>query len=329
MKISLVQQALKHKKISALVLFHSRELQDSTVQWLSQRKTESSVLVLTPTKLTHYVLGFDYARYAREPSVKTSKHIWRQLHYTGRVAVNEQCCTLAQAKRLGNKAEVVPFSAILNRLRSQKTRVELQHIRKACMITDSIFNVLLKMMYALPSELAVAQFIEQQAKEQGCTLAFPPVIASGSNAQHPHHEPTTTLEPGFCIIDFGVVYKGYMSDMTRTLFLGEPRINDKRKYNKVLRAQQKALAMVRPGVAMKTITREVKKMLGNAFIHGIGHGIGVEIHEPAKTLRENMVITIEPGVYDNGQGIRIEDTVLVTNKGCEVLTKSDKSFLVT
>src|SRR3974390_2719039 len=165
--------------------------------------------------------------------------------------------------------------------------------------------------------------------------AFETIVAGGKRGALPHAQPTAArLETGgLVVVDMGAVQDGYCSDMTRMLFLGSPGPKVKRTYRAVLEAQAAAIEAVRPGVSTAYVDRQARKVLQGygldaAFVHSTGHGLGLEIHERPRIgktdkerLEAGMAITIEPGVYLEGfGGIRIEDTVVVTAAGCEILT---------
>ena len=169
------------------------------------------------------------------------------------------------------------------------------------------------------------------------------IVAAGANSSLPHYRPQESAliqrdQP--LLLDWGAVYKGYCSDLTRTLMIGRSSPKMKKNYQVVLEAQQKAIQFLRPGVTTKqadTVAREVieKAGFGKEFGHGLGHGIGREIHElptmrktgGEEELRPGMIVTVEPGIYIPGEGgVRIEDDVLITHSGCEVLSSLDKSF---
>ena len=166
-------------------------------------------------------------------------------------------------------------------------------------------------------------------------MAFKTIVASGKNSSFPHHTTKNKkLQRGFCIIDYGVRYKGYCSDTTRTVYLGKPSKKEVEIYNKVLQVQKDAIFMLEPGKTCGEIDASVRKVLGDRFTHGLGHGVGIEIHEMPSfqpdskhVLENNMVFTIEPGVYyESIYGIRIEDTVLLKGKAV-CLTKAPKGLL--
>lgn len=246
---------------------------------------------------------------------------------------------------------MVPLK-LLDELRAIKTPEEIQKIRKGCRIVSETFASIFPKILPGLTEKGVAKLIEEELARRGAeALAFPILVAAGSHAANPHHHPTyRKLALGeFCFLDFGAVVGGYCSDFTRTIFLGRPNAEQRRLYNVVLKAQEATLALMerhdfRQGLRAKTvdgIARTILKQagLGRAFRHNTGHGLGYTIHEwPSlgpKTLgpprchilKPGMVVTVEPGIYLRSfGGIRIEDTVLIRERGIEVLTKGAKKL---
>jgi len=222
---------------------------------------------------------------------------------------------------------------------SIKTKKEISLIKKACEITDCIFSEIISLVNLNDmTEKELAKFIKSRIKYYKCKPSFRAIVAASGGASKPHHKPTQNKLKGLVVIDFGIIYKKYMSDMTRTIYVGEPSEKEKRLYNLVLKSQQKAKEAVKSGMKCKDIDAVSRKALGKwnkYFIHGLGHGVGTRIHEMPRLnkkskycLKENMVITIEPGIYVKRKfGIRIEDTCLVTKSGCIDFTKSSKKLL--
>ncbi len=175
------------------------------------------------------------------------------------------------------------------------------------------------------------KYIRSYALENDLGLAFDPIVASGSNSRNAHHDNSGILKKGFLVLDLGFTYKGYCSDMTRTFYIGTPSEEEESQYYKVLKSQEKALEMVKASVSFQKIEEKVRDFLGDDneyFIHSLGHGLGVDVHEkPFKSdiLKTNQVITIEPGIYKK-QGVRIEDVLIVKNKA-EILTKTPKKLI--
>lgn len=221
-----------------------------------------------------------------------------------------------------------------------KTQVEITKIQKACKITDQIFKKVISNFY-FKTEIELRDFILSEIKKRGLKPSFPPIVSSGQRAGNEIHPSSTahTLK-GFVIIDFGVIYEKYMSDMTRTIFVGKPTDNDRMVYNLVLKSQLTGVNLVKPGTKCGAVDQKVRDILGRYkkyFIHTLGHGVGRRIHESPKlffkytrpSFKTGMVVTIEPGIYVPKKfGIRIEDTGVVTRKSFKVFTKSPKALLV-
>ena len=191
-------------------------------------------------------------------------------------------------------------------------------------------------------ETTVAALLEHSARARGAEgMSFETIVASGSRSALPHGRATAQRLPrkGFLTLDFGVILNGYCSDMTRTVFLGQPTRRERFTYDSVREAQQAAVAAVKPGVSCGEVDEAARSVLRKAglaeyFTHSTGHGVGLEIHEApriaadqSQSLLPGMVVTIEPGVYIAGQfGVRIEDMVAVTPKGGQVMTPASTGW---
>jgi len=224
----------------------------------------------------------------------------------------------------------------LAELRQKKTEEEINKIKKACKITDNIFLKLIK-NFNFKTEEQVRRFILKEMAEEGVEKSFDVIVASEINAAVPHHSRLTKLKKGFLVLDFGVKYQGYCSDMTRTIYLGIPSKQEIRLYNKLLAIQKQAIKKIKRGVKAKDINSFVRNSLEEYekyFTHSLGHGIGIKIHERPNLsedskdiLSDNMVFTVEPGIYiPNKLGIRIEDDIIL-NKKPIILTKSRKDLI--
>jgi len=224
--------------------------------------------------------------------------------------------------------------------RLAKTRTEITYLRKACKISDKILAKCFKNFKKFKTEFQVAEYLIEQTTKEGCVVSFPPIIASGSNAAEPHHEPKNRpLKKGFCIIDFGVKYKGYCSDTTRVLYLGTPTRKALELYEFMLKGQKNMVKFSKAGVKCGKIYDYSVEQLGKYakyFTHGLGHGVGLNIHElpnlkpgSIDLLENGIAFTVEPGIYLPGKlGIRIEDTVLIKNGKPEILTKISKNLRI-
>jgi Xaa-Pro aminopeptidase len=249
----------------------------------------------------------------------------------------------AVAKLVGRGARLIAAPPLVEGMRMVKSADEISKIRAACALGNKLFDRLLKVLGAGISESEVAGQLEFAARRAGADqMAFPTIIASGKRSALPHGRASRATLPGrgFVVCDFGVILSGYCSDMTRTLHLGRPSGEARRAYEAVREAQQSALEAVKPGNTVEEVDRAARKLLhelglGEYFTHSTGHGVGLEIHEGPRVaigqtepLRPGMVITVEPGVYLPGKfGVRIEDTVVVTETGCEILTKCPKELI--
>jgi Xaa-Pro aminopeptidase len=264
------------------------------------------------------------------------------------VAIEAAHLTVAErnllAAALGRRRKLVEAPSIVDELRMVKDSGEIPLIRSSCRLGDELFRRLLEVLRPRVRESEVAGEIEFAARKAGADqMAFPTIIAGGARSALPHGRASLASIPGkgFVVSDFGVILAGYCSDMTRTVHLGRPTVEARNLYEAVREAQQAALEVVRPGVSVGEVDQAARKLLqrrrlSKFFTHSTGHGLGLEIHESPRVaagqteqLVPGMVITVEPGVYVPGKcGVRIEDTVLVTNSGCEILTTSPKELIV-
>lgn len=228
-------------------------------------------------------------------------------------------------------------------LRSIKTPEELEKLAEAERIGDKAFFKILEIIKPGMTELEIAAYLEFWMKQYGAEgLSFDTIAASGLNSAKPHAVPgRKIIEKGdFLTMDFGCMYEGYCSDMTRTIVVGKANAKQKEIYQVVLEAQLAALDFIQAGKKgweVDKVARDiiVKAGYGDNFGHGLGHSVGLFIHEEPRLskkeetiLVENMVVTVEPGIYiENFGGVRIEDMVVVTKDGCKNLTHSSKEFL--
>jgi Xaa-Pro dipeptidase len=259
-----------------------------------------------------------------------------------KIAIDNNNFTLNIYKRFkkqfkGVKTKDISLDCL--KLRQIKTNKEIQIIKKAFNYGNKILNKTINNFKDFKTESDVSGFLEYETKKHGLDVAFSPIVASGSNASMPHYEPQNVkLKKGFCMMDFGVKYKGYCTDCTRTIYVGNPNNKEKTIYNFLLNVQKSIIKDIEVGDNCGKIYESCVKDLKNYskyFIHGLGHGVGVEVHElPNLTLNskdkitENMVFTIEPGIYlPRKFGMRIEDTVLMQRKPV-ILTKVPKGLLI-
>ena len=228
-------------------------------------------------------------------------------------------------------------------LRLVKDEDELAIMTEAALTGCRLFDHILGVLRPGLAEYEVAAELEYQARRLGAEgMSFETIVASGARSALPHGRASDATLPrrGFLTLDFGIIHKGYCSDMTRTVHLGKPNAKERDIYSTVLEAQENAVAKVSAGATCAEVDEAARGILRNAglaeaFSHSTGHGVGLEIHEAprigagqATRLSSGMVVTIEPGVYLPGQfGIRIEDMVAVTRTGGEVLTPAPKALI--
>jgi Xaa-Pro aminopeptidase len=232
---------------------------------------------------------------------------------------------------------------LIERLRAVKDGDELVRMRQSARLISDVWTAAVRNVRPGVSELAVAADIERSMKLRGASgPSFESIVASGPRSAWPHARPTPKLlrKNELVVLDQGAILRDYCSDMTRTVFLGRSTNRVRSLYNAVLHAQEAAIAAIRPGVSAASVDAAARKVfkqsgLERYFTHSTGHGLGLEIHEMPRLgrgeetlLEEGMVVTVEPGLYiERLGGIRIEDEVLVTAQGAEVLTSASREFL--
>ena len=264
-----------------------------------------------------------------------------------RLGVEAAAMTLAERDRIENSlstVELVPTEGVVEDRRRVKDADEVALIRQAVAIADDAFAWALDRLGVGSSEREIALDLEVRMRLSGADeISFPPIVGSGPLSAHVHHTAgRRTLEKGdLVLMDLGARVDGYCSDLTRTVALGGVSEDEERLYATVLEAQKIAIEEIRNGTEAAFADRVARRAIeeagyGDHFSHGLGHGVGLDIHEAprlrktsAETLRTSDVATVEPGIYlPNRFGIRIEDCVLVRDDGCEVLGTAPKDDLI-
>lgn len=240
--------------------------------------------------------------------------------------------------------ELVPTVGLVGGLRIHKDDGEIARIVAACSIADAALAETRRRLLEGPTEAEFGLELDNTMRRLGADdVSFETIVASGPNAALPHHRPghRTIADGDLVVIDFGALVDGYHSDMTRTMMVGEPTEVQARMYSVVLEAQAAGVAAVAAGVEARAVDGACRAVIDragflDAFLHGTGHGVGLDIHEDPRvgqtstaTLSDRCVVTVEPGVYlpEHG-GVRIEDTVVVTSGGCRPITLTPKSAAV-
>lgn len=343
-RIKQLRSAFKQRHIDAFLV-----QKDINIAYLTGFHSCESWLFIGPRK-TFYITDFRYILEARKGLKGISvRQYTKSIHETlfalakeqniKRIGIDEGHLTLLQYKVLKKRRpkgiELVKADNLVENLREIKDSSEVTRIKKALRIHKQAHQLLKRIVKPKISERDIFIKLENFVKSRGAGFSFDPIVASGPNSCYPHAKVTGRKiqlnEP--VLIDMGIDVEGYKSDLTRMFFLGKIPKLVKQINDHVYRAQQAAIGKIRAGVSIAEVDFEArnylaKQGLAKYFGHSLGHGVGLEIHEGPRlaqnnsaVLREGMVITVEPAVYiPNKFGIRIEDMVLVTKKGCKVLS---------
>src|SRR5687768_7942512 len=355
-----VRDAMKELKLDSILLTHPPDL-----AYLTNFSGDDSVGLITEKD---FFLVTDF-RYQEQAELEAG---WLKVAVRDGKMSDEVAKTLASAKvkRVGFEAnftafgqvhaidkavkdlkeptpppniELVPLENVLTNIRKVKDDHEIDLIRKSVGVAEEAFEAIRDEIKVGQSENYLAGLLVFELRSRGASdSSFPCIVAAGPNSSLPHYRPGDVLvqrdQP--LLIDWGALYKGYCSDLTRTLMVGRVSPKLKQIHKVVYDAQQAAIKFLRPGVTTLQADRVARDVIDNAgfkdqFGHGLGHGIGREIHElPSmrktggdEELRPGMIVTVEPGIYIPGEGgVRIEDDVLITHSGCEVLSTLDRTF---
>ena len=318
------------------------------VLYLTGLDTSNAALLVEPDRARLFtdfryvekarLLGLDVTPVSRNLFAGLAKHLPPRVEFEAETLPYASWAALHEAG-----IELVPRSELLENVRAAKESGELDAIRRAAAITNECFDRLAEERFTGREERALAWWLESQMHELGADgPAFPVIVAAGANGASPHASTgKRTIEPGTTVVvDAAARFEGYCSDCTRTFATGELPGELARSYQVCLDAQQTALAAVLPeasGRAVDAVARDLiaGEGLGELFGHGLGHGVGLEIHELPRlrpesddVLPANGVCSVEPGIYHPGLGgIRIEDLVIIGEDGPEILTSFPKELL--
>jgi Xaa-Pro aminopeptidase len=353
-----VRDAMKVLKLDGMLLTHAPDL-----SYLTNFTGEDSIGLITAREF-YLVTDFRYqeqaqleagwlsiiprqAKMADALAEATEKAKARRIGFEANYMAVGQLRALEASlagRKLDKSVELVPLENVLANIRKVKDDHEVDLIRRSVQVAEEAFEAVrgeIRPGRLTENDLAGRLILEVRSRGAS-DASFPPIVATGLNSSLPHYKPGDALvaadQP--LLLDWGASYKGYCSDLTRTLFLGRISERMKRIYRVVLEAQETAIRFLRPGVTTLQADAVARDLIeragfGRYFGHGLGHGIGREIHElptmrktgGEEELRPGMVVTVEPGIYIPGEGgVRIEDNVLITHSGCEVLSTLDKSL---
>lgn len=338
------------EKLCATLVESSAEgalvLKPADIFYLAGVKTEG-VFVITQKWARLYVPGVSFEECKRrlngniECRVFDNEVPWDEIstYLKGiKTAVNPECISYKTYVEIKDKFDELIFvEDMVSRHRIVKDPREQELIRKACGITSEIFAAIDAEKWRGKTERDLSAYLEQQAwKNGGSGSAFTPVVAAGVNSVYPHHQPSGDyILGGWFKVDFGVVYDSYCSDLTRTFILDKfiNNLDSEKLLLDLNGAQAEAEELLMPGIECSKVYEAARKHLEGCglaqyFVHGLGHGVGIEIHErpylksgESQKLQEGMVVTVEPGFYMPGiGGMRVEDTYLIKKEGAEKLT---------
>ena len=343
-----VQAQLRERDLDALLVTHLVNL-----RWLTNFTGTNAVAVVgadgSRRFLTDFryveraeaeVEGFERERGGRDLLADAAKEL------SGRIGFEDNHLAVRTWERLreavGEGVELAGAGSMLEDLRAVKEPAELDAIRAAAELADGVVRlVVLDQGLAGRTEREVGRAIERELRERGAEPSFPPIIAAAEHGALPHAEPRDVEIPAdtLVVVDFGALLDGYCSDCTRTFATGSLSDGAVEIYELVERAQAEALEAVRPGAVCKEVDAVARAIItdaghGEHFGHGLGHGVGMEVHEEPRltanaegSLEAGNVVSVEPGVYVAGDvGVRIEDLVVVTPEGREVLSGLPKTL---
>lgn len=350
MKNNKLRQVMNQKGLDAVVI-----LSPYNCRYLSGFTGTSGSLLITQDD-SQLITDFRYIQQANDqakdfevinqegPMLAKINELIEQGKYK-KVGVEADLITYNNYQSLNTEnVELSSIEGVIETIRMIKDEFEIKQIQKAADIVDETYEHILKWIKPGMTENEVNNEMEMFMRSKGATCSsFDTIVASGHRGALPHGVASNkVIEHGDMItLDYGALYEGYVSDVTRTFAIGEPKKEMKKIYNIVLEAQLAALEQIKPGMTGKeadSIARDIIKGYGygDAFGHSLGHGIGLEVHEgPGLSqksdivLEENMCITLEPGIYIDGLGgVRIEDDVLVTKNGLQRFTKTSKDLII-
>ena len=358
--LSTLQKALKRKKLDAVLITqpeNRRYLSGYTAT--DSSISESSGVLLIPAQGSPFLLtdsrfdihareeanGFEVALYPKGLHALLKNLLPRlgikRLGFESHYVLHSTADKMTRV--LGKKnVELVPLTGLIEKMRIRKTSEEIEKIEKSVLLNEQVFQEVYRQLKPGMTEVEVALHIETVMRLKGAERpSFDTIVAAGPNSALPHAVPTSRplQENEPIVIDMGLILDGYCSDMTRTVVLGTPDNKTRTLFRLVRKAQKEGMAAIKAGVIARDVDRAARQVIekagyGDRFGHGLGHGVGIAVHEPPslgkrsrKKLKEGEVVTVEPGIYLPGWGgIRLENMVEVQTGGCRIFNR-DTTFL--
>lgn len=345
-RISVLQEYISENEMDGALITRKENL----FYFTGSSPVLGGYLLITPDDATFFVPELEYEEARETSKVPVEKfkkldelyEIFKRFNVLGM----EGSTSISFTNSLKEKSKVEEFRFLddaIRELRIIKTPEEIKMIEDACRIADMAMMVALEEISEGKTEREIAAKMEYAMKMNGADkAAFDTIIASGKRSALPHGVASDKrIEKGdLVVIDEGAFYRHYNSDMTRTIVVGSPNDKQREIYEIVLEAQKKAVEAAKPGITAKELDKIARDVIeeygyGDRFIHTLGHGVGLQIHEWPRlsqtdqtVLREGMVVTIEPGIYiPNFGGVRIEDTIVITGNGARRLTKTERELI--
>ena len=318
---------------------------NTTMAYLTGYSSTGVLGVLQKGKPQLYVPALEYEKASLSTA---SVHEWKKSPLeelkkkTGKdklvIGYEENTLPVKYLNRIKNvfKGTTTPVDHLIEQAKIIKNKHEQELYEDASKITDTIVKKTLDQFSTFKTEADVSAYLAYETMKYGCSISFPTIVASGKHASQPHYEVRNEkLQKGFCVIDFGILYKNYCTDIARTIYIGSPSLKEKKAYEHLLNVQQESIERATLGKKCSDIHNYAANKLGPAFCHALGHGIGVDVHEAPNlsprsthTLAEGMYFTIEPGVYYKGKyGIRIEDDLAILKGKTKVLSHVTKELV--
>jgi len=350
MKIKEFQKKLSEKRIDAAILYNMETgRENANISYLSGYKgygflvvpAKKSPFLIVPLLDIEYALKSKMRFYIMKEGF--IEKIAKKIGMVKRIGVEATKFSIFAKKkfsRIFKKARFIDISPLIGELRMTKTEKEFEIIKEASDITNKIMEKCINNFKNFGTEKDIYNYLKIECVKNNVEPSFDFVVASGMSPATPHHIPTQKpLRKGFCVIDFGIRYKGYCTDITRTVYIGNPSEKERRIYNLVLDVQKNAIKNIKIGRRLSDIDKNARKEFGKyakKFIHSLGHGLGIEVHEQPtisslskEKIKEGMYFTIEPGLYFPLRfGIRIEDDIFIHKGKVVNLTKVPKELLI-